>query len=70
MYDFTFEMASLAPPTPDMQRLLGAVHGNQAATDEFVSVFAGTVSPATFFAPEHVGRILAEAVARTDRAPH
>ena len=70
MYDFTFEMASLAPPPPDMQRLLAAVHGNQAATDDFVSVFAGTVSPATFFAPENVGRILAEAVPRTVQAPH
>jgi 2-polyprenyl-6-methoxyphenol hydroxylase-like FAD-dependent oxidoreductase len=61
MYEFTCEMASLAPPPPDMQRLLQAVHGNQAATDDFLSVFAGTVSPATFFAPKNVERILAGA---------
>jgi flavin-dependent dehydrogenase len=58
MYEFTCEVASLAPPPPDMQRLLEAVHGNQAATDDFMGVIAGTVSPTSFFAPANVQRIL------------
>src|SRR6185295_15555953 len=49
MYEFTCQMASLAPPPPEMQQLLGAVHGNQEAMDGFVRVFAGVTSPAEFF---------------------
>jgi hypothetical protein len=33
--------------------------GNQEATDAFVRMNAGTLSPAEFFAPEHVGAIMA-----------
>ena len=58
MYDFTTQIATLEPPPPEMQQLLGAVHGNQDAMDRFGSVTAGTVSPADFFAPESIGRIM------------
>ena len=61
MYDFTTQMATLEPPPPEMQQLLGAVHGNTSAMDQFVSVVAGTVSPAEFFAPENIGRIMSAA---------
>jgi 2-polyprenyl-6-methoxyphenol hydroxylase-like FAD-dependent oxidoreductase len=63
IYDFTTQMATLEAPPPDMQRLLAAVSGNQAAMDAFVSVVAGTLSPAEFFAPENVSRILEVAAA-------
>ncbi len=46
---------------PEMQQLLGAVHGNQEAMDAFVSVTAGTVSPVEFFDPENIGRIMGAA---------
>jgi hypothetical protein len=42
-----------------MQRLLGAVCGNQPAMDSFVGINAGTVSPAEFFDPANIGRLLA-----------
>jgi flavin-dependent dehydrogenase len=58
MYEFTCMLAMLEPPPPDLQRLLGAVHGNQKAMDAFARVNAGTMSPAAFFAPEHVEAIL------------
>ena len=58
IYEFTTQMATLEPPPPQLQHLLGAVHGNRDAMDAFVSVIAGTMSPAAF-APEHVGRIMA-----------
>lgn len=62
MYDFTYMLAALEPPSPDMQRLLAAVHGNRQAMDNFVRVNAGTMSPAEFFAPEHIDPILAGTV--------
>jgi 2-polyprenyl-6-methoxyphenol hydroxylase-like FAD-dependent oxidoreductase len=58
MYDFTYMVAALEPPSPDLQRLLGAVHGNPKAMDEFARVNAGSLSPAAFFAPENVEAIL------------
>jgi 2-polyprenyl-6-methoxyphenol hydroxylase-like FAD-dependent oxidoreductase len=63
MYDFTCELAALAPPSPDMQQLLAAIHGNQRAMDGFVQVNAGTISPADFFDPNNVAEMTAAAVA-------
>ena len=67
MYDFTCELAMLEPPPPEMQQILGAVHGNQAAMDGFVRLNAGTISPAEFFAPENIQSIFAAAASRTQR---
>jgi 2-polyprenyl-6-methoxyphenol hydroxylase-like FAD-dependent oxidoreductase len=64
MYEFTTQLATLAPPPPELQQLLAAVHTDAAAMDDFVSVVAGTMSPVEFFAPEHIGRILAGAAER------
>jgi 2-polyprenyl-6-methoxyphenol hydroxylase-like FAD-dependent oxidoreductase len=58
IYDFTTELATLAPPPPEVGQLLGAVAGQPWAMDMFAGVVAGTVSPAEFFAPETIGRIL------------
>jgi flavin-dependent dehydrogenase len=59
MYDFTCQLALLEPPSSELQQLLGAVHGNQDAMDQFAQVNAGTISPATFFSTENVGAIMA-----------
>jgi 2-polyprenyl-6-methoxyphenol hydroxylase-like FAD-dependent oxidoreductase len=59
IYEFTDEFAQLQPPPPEMQQLLGAMHGNQEAMDGFVSVQAATLPAPEFFAPENVGRIIA-----------
>jgi flavin-dependent dehydrogenase len=61
MYEFTVQFAKLTPPTPEMQQLMGAIHGNQEAMNGFARVIAGVVSPAEFFSPENVGRIFAAA---------
>jgi 2-polyprenyl-6-methoxyphenol hydroxylase-like FAD-dependent oxidoreductase len=61
IYEFTTQLATLEPPPPEMQQLLGAVYGNQPAMDDFVSVVAGTMSPVEFFDPDHVGQIMAAA---------
>ena len=62
IYEFTTQLATLEPPPPEMQQLLGAMPGNQAAMDDFVSLTAGgTVSPLSFFDPSNIGRLLAPA---------
>jgi 2-polyprenyl-6-methoxyphenol hydroxylase-like FAD-dependent oxidoreductase len=61
MYGFTTQLATLEPPPPELQQLLGAVHGNQEAMDGFARVNAGVTSPAEFFSEQNVGRIFAAA---------
>jgi hypothetical protein len=61
VYEFTDDFAQLQPPPPEMQRLIGAMDGNQEAMDEFVSVQASTLPAPEFFAPENVGRIMGAA---------
>ncbi len=61
IYEFTTQLATLEPPPPEMQQLLGAVHGNCDAMDAFASVTAGTVSPVEFFDPANIGRIMSAA---------
>jgi flavin-dependent dehydrogenase len=57
IYGFTSELATLAPPPPEMQALIGVIAGNQPAMDDFVSLNAGTVSPAEFFDPANIARL-------------
>lgn len=58
MYEFTTQLATLEPPPPDLQELLGAIAGIQPAMDAFVSVYAGTMSPPEFFDPDHLAQVL------------
>jgi 2-polyprenyl-6-methoxyphenol hydroxylase-like FAD-dependent oxidoreductase len=57
LFALTCDFATMEPPSPEMEQLLGAVHGNQEATDAFVSVMAGTLPAPEFFSPENVERI-------------
>jgi 2-polyprenyl-6-methoxyphenol hydroxylase-like FAD-dependent oxidoreductase len=59
MYELTSEFATLEPPPPDLVQLLTAINGKPAAMDEFAQVNAGVLSPAEFFAPDHVRRLVA-----------
>jgi 2-polyprenyl-6-methoxyphenol hydroxylase-like FAD-dependent oxidoreductase len=61
MFEFTTQLATLEPPPPELQQLLGAVHGNQDAMDGFARVTAGVTSPAEFFSDANVGQIFAAA---------
>jgi flavin-dependent dehydrogenase len=61
MFEFTCRLATLEPPPPEMQQVLGAVSGNQEAMDGFARVNAGVTSPADFFSEANVGRIFAAA---------
>ena len=59
MYDLTCQLATLAPPPPEMQQLFGALQRNQADTNSFLGVMAGGTRASEFFAPENVRRIVA-----------
>jgi flavin-dependent dehydrogenase len=61
VYEFTDDFAQLQPPPPELQQLIGAMHGNQEAMDGFISVQASTLPAPEFFAPENVGKIMAAA---------
>ena len=61
MYEFTCQLAAMEPPPPEMQQLFGAISRSQKSMDGFVQMNAGTISPAEFFSPESVGRIMAAA---------
>ena len=61
IYEFTCNFAMLAPPTPEMQQLFGAVQHSQEAMDGFAQVISGVRSPADYFSEENIGRIFAAA---------
>jgi flavin-dependent dehydrogenase len=61
MFELTLQRASFAPPPPDAMKLLAALRHNQEQLDNFMGIDAGSVSPAEFYSPENVARILAAA---------
>ncbi len=61
MYEFTAQLATLEPPSPELQRILAAVSGSKEAMDDFARVNAGVLSPLDFFSEENIGRIFAAA---------
>ena len=65
VYEFTCQLAPFAPPPPEMLQLYNALRGNQAATEQFLGLFAQTVSIPQFFAPENLQRILGAAPGHT-----
>ncbi|GIM90562.1 NAD(P)/FAD-dependent oxidoreductase [Paractinoplanes toevensis] len=58
-YQMTLGIASLQPPDEQMIQLVSAIAGKQPAMDAFARLNSGVTSPAEFFAPENVGRLLA-----------
>ncbi|WP_067693063.1 FAD-dependent monooxygenase [Nocardia jejuensis] len=58
LYEHTAQLARLQAPSPELERLLLAARKDQDAMDGFVSVGAGTVSPAEYFGPVNVTELL------------
>lgn len=58
MYWLTNDLARLAPPSPEMTQLMGAVYGNPRATRDFLGIVSGTVGIPDFFAPANIGAIM------------
>ncbi len=61
LYYFTTELARLEPPPPEIQKLFGALHGNQGPTNQFYSALTGSLPLPEFMDPENLGRIMAGA---------
>jgi 2-polyprenyl-6-methoxyphenol hydroxylase-like FAD-dependent oxidoreductase len=59
LYEFTCDLARLAPPSPQRQALYDALRDNQPETDRFFGVLAGTVPAREFFGPENWPRLVA-----------
>jgi 2-polyprenyl-6-methoxyphenol hydroxylase-like FAD-dependent oxidoreductase len=64
MYELTYKLTQLLPPSDDEQRLFGALIESEADTTAFFGALAGTVPIPLFFAPENVGRIVGAAMSR------
>jgi flavin-dependent dehydrogenase len=58
MYEFTATLASLEPPSSEMQQLFDALRDNPAQTNRLFGAIVGTVPIPEFFAPENLGRII------------
>lgn len=65
MFDLTCKFASMEPPPPEMAQLLGAAAATRSASQQFVSMMAGTLPVPSFFAPENVGRLMEAAAMPT-----
>jgi flavin-dependent dehydrogenase len=61
LYELNYTLAALEPPDARTLQLRAALRGNQADTNRFFGVPAGTVPVADFFAPANLTRILATA---------
>jgi 2-polyprenyl-6-methoxyphenol hydroxylase-like FAD-dependent oxidoreductase len=61
MYKFTDQLAALESPPPEMRALFGALHGNQDATNAFLSAITGAIPLPDFMSNENLGRIMAAA---------
>lgn len=67
MYEFTAQLAALEPPPPELRALFAALHGNEDATNAFLSAITGAVPLPEFMSPENLGRIMAAANAQPHR---
>jgi 2-polyprenyl-6-methoxyphenol hydroxylase-like FAD-dependent oxidoreductase len=61
MYDFTGELATLAPPPAPMRELFEALRGDREATSQFYAALTGSLPLPTFMDPENIGRIVGRA---------
>jgi 2-polyprenyl-6-methoxyphenol hydroxylase-like FAD-dependent oxidoreductase len=58
MYEFTYEIAALEPPPPEMRSLFYALRGDPEATNAFLSAITGATPIGDFMSPGNLARIL------------
>jgi flavin-dependent dehydrogenase len=61
LYEFTYELARMDPPTPEQEQLFAALEGNQPQIDRFFGAFTGAVPVGEFFSDENLEAIVAAA---------
>ena len=59
-YEFTCQLATFAPPSPEAMRIYEALQDDPDGITQLLGVITQTVSPTEFFAPENVRRLLAD----------
>ena len=70
IYELTTQLATLAPPPPQMAQVLGAVAASPESMTGFCRVISGVTSPAEFFSEANVGQMFGRAAAAaTSGAP-
>lgn len=60
-FENTLQFATLEPPPPDMQQLIGALLDNPEQASRFLGTIVGTVPAAEFYAPDNLATLLAPA---------
>jgi 2-polyprenyl-6-methoxyphenol hydroxylase-like FAD-dependent oxidoreductase len=68
LYEMAIQAVSFQPLTPEQAMLMQALKGNQEDTDRFIGLTGGATPLAEFFAPENIGRIIAQAQQRASAA--
>ena len=68
LYELAIQAISFQPLPPEQLMLMQALRGNQEDTDRFLGLVGGATPLAEFFAAENLGRIIAQAQARTAAA--
>src|SRR5262245_28049133 len=63
MFDLSVQFADIAPPSADDAALFSAVAADPQATEDLLSVLAGTMPVEAFFDPGNLGPLLGAAVA-------
>jgi 2-polyprenyl-6-methoxyphenol hydroxylase-like FAD-dependent oxidoreductase len=58
MYDFTLEIASMAPPRLEQLLLFEALHGDAEQTQRFFGLLTGTVPVADYFSPGNLRKLI------------
>lgn len=66
LFELNCQFATLQPPPPEMQQLIGALIGNQEGINQFLGTMVGTVPVAEFYAPENIARLMGVASAAAD----
>jgi 2-polyprenyl-6-methoxyphenol hydroxylase-like FAD-dependent oxidoreductase len=61
MYEFTNHLATLEPPSVEMQEVFAALCGNQEATNAFLSAITGAASLGDFMSPDNLRRVMGAA---------
>lgn len=60
-FETTCQLATLAPPPPEMQQLFAALINNPEQISRFFGTFVGVVPASEFFSPENIANIMMHA---------
>jgi len=62
MFELTCQFASMEPPPDETAQLFAAIAADPRASEDFVSMLAGTMAVADIFDPDNVHRYMSEPI--------